>query len=304
MNNAPRHNQNEKNAAQATDFSQPILATDQHNTLGGPTGHNPFAAPSTGNAQNPAASQAIIDRGMSTTRLGLNLVFYSTIFAMLSLISSSVSGMAAYFIDDSRFQFAQIIGVLLFSCGATFFIGATIALIGQCFCTAVPTVTRSRGLIYASVLLQVVGLIAGVLTFIFMLYLPTAFDANDYWFDWFVFGTFVFCNSIRVASTVAFMLFMRRLAKHFELNGTSRIATWLALSLVAVAMLITGLTTTAYSMQISDVFNTSRGGMLFTIATAIGTIYFTIATVAYCYVIFKLTQAIKNSMIRVAIPVV
>jgi hypothetical protein len=172
---------------------------------------NPYASPETLDTSTPGATWAYTHSPeLTRTRHGLSLVYFGICTIILSVIITVV---------------AALVGPLLAIVGTVGVrAGALMTLVGPLFCLSVPTATGARGLIVASVILQLtfyaLSIAASVVTFRVPL-----------------FGV-ILMNGTGFAATVLFLLFLRRLAEYIGRQDLAKRARNVLL-LIVVVILVT-----------------------------------------------------------------
>jgi hypothetical protein len=154
---------------------------------------NPYASPEAEIAMAPGATWAQeISPSLQRTGLGLTLVYYGIIMALLSVLVVMFGGMAAGAAG------ARVLAVVIGAAGIGLLLGAILMFVGPFFCLAVPEESGARGLIVGCVVFQLANVAFGVIYRFAPDLLPPVGERV--------------LNLLGVIGTVLFILFMQRLS--------------------------------------------------------------------------------------------
>lgn len=191
---------------------------------------------------------------LSNTALGLSLVYYGIVLFLFSLILGMLAGF-----------FLPVVALLALP---GILIGPILMFVGPLFCLTVPAQTNAKGLIIATVVLQLANYVA--------IFLPM------FGFD---FGEFQpFMQTLNLLSNICFLLFMRKLAMFI---GHDDLAARASRILIGGIVVFVGIIATAiFTMTMLD------ASMIMLALLGIGAI---VLFVMYANLLNALSKALKNA---------
>jgi len=191
---------------------------------------------------------------LSNTALGLSLVYYGIVLFLFSLILGMLAGF-----------FLPVVALLALP---GILIGPILMFVGPLFCLTVPAQTNAKGLIIATVVLQLANYVA--------IFLPM------FGFD---FGEFQpFMQTLNLLSNICFLLFMRKLALFI---GRDDLAGRASRILIGGIVVFVGIIATAiFTMTMLD------ASMIMLALLGIGAI---VLFVMYANLLNALSKALKNA---------
>lgn len=194
---------------------------------------------------------------LSKTALGLSLVYYGIVLLLFSLILAMLAGF-----------FLPLVAMLALP-GILF--APILMFVGPLFCLTVPAHTNAKGLITATVLLQLANYIA--------IFLPmVGFD----------FGAFQpFMQTLNLLSNICFLLFMRQLALFIGRNDLAGRASRILIGgIVFFLGMLVGIIATATPLAMREAW------MIMLALLAIGAV---VLFVMYANLLNALSKALKNA---------
>ena len=254
---------------------------------------NPFAASSIG--PSALTTQATIDRGFGYTRFGINLIFYSMIpLALLSILYSCAQIAMPLLAESLGMEVFSAIGIVSFLSGALMVIVGALTFVGKCFCVSVPVVVGGRGLVYTSITLAILAVIGyAIFTVAYYAWFLRSFSPDDITQNMIgLLATQMLYNGLRLASFIAFVWFLRRLATYLDIGWLKHLAMWITCTLIAMCLLLGALYTIA-TVRSTSYFESSVDPV-WVIAQVLLIITSLIVYPAYLVMLFKLARTLSE----------
>ncbi|MCP4886071.1 MAG: hypothetical protein GY904_05600 [Planctomycetaceae bacterium] len=221
---------------------------------------NPYLPPSTPSSEAGMEWMANQPVALSNTALGLSLVYYGIVLFLFSLILGMLAGF-----------FLPVVALLALP---GILIGPILMFVGPLFCLTVPAQTNAKGLIIATVVLQLANYVA--------IFLPM------FGFD---FGEFQpFMQTLNLLSNICFLLFMRKLAMFIGRNDLAGRASRILIGGIVVFVGI--IATAIFTIFTMTMLYPSMIMMALMALLAIGAI---VLFVMYANLLNALSKALKNA---------
>ena len=233
-------------------------------------GANPFAASVAG--PSAIVTPASIRQGLATTRFGLNIVFYAGIgVAILASIHRCIR-LASYLAQNSAdIGTAASLQSFGFMTGIIVFLVAVGVFTGQCFCASTPDSVGGRRWVLSSITLTVLAVLSSVAYYLLLYgwYLvqppEESFSSSQVVLP----ATQLLRDGIFLAAELAFVWFLRHLARYMKLEGWATYATWYAVATALIAVVLGGLSVVqsissvaGSEQQIGTAFVAAQAGLL------------------------------------------